>query len=168
MTAPRIVEEWREQAACVGELGKVFFPDEYVGRRPRGAPLDRYAYARPICAACPVEAECLAHALREREDDGFWGGTTPRDRDRIRKGLPPLPPPKEKRRVNDAAAKRRRYSRDPAYRAARSEYMREYRANAAGAIAAQKKRWADENRERVREQNRRAQAGYRNRQKGMA
>jgi WhiB family redox-sensing transcriptional regulator len=41
--------------------------------------------AREICAACPVKAECLEHALENRIDHGVWGGCSERERRRILK-----------------------------------------------------------------------------------
>ncbi len=85
VTAPRIVEEdWRDRAACKGEPGFVFFPEQVGGPRPKGKPVDDYANARLICGRCPVQTDCLNHALDNREVDGFWGGATPRQRRTIR------------------------------------------------------------------------------------
>ena len=48
------------------------------------------ALARRICRACPVRAECLDYALAGADTwngltTGIWGGTTPRERARIRR-----------------------------------------------------------------------------------
>jgi len=45
--------------------------------------------ATRICAACPVRAECLEHALSGADTGrgittGIWGGTTTRERSRLR------------------------------------------------------------------------------------
>ena len=47
------------------------------------------ARAKRICAACPVRAECLEYALSGADTwrgitTGIWGGTTPRERSRLR------------------------------------------------------------------------------------
>lgn len=42
------------------------------------------AYAISICRRCPVRDACLDWAMRAEESHGIWGGTTPRDRARIR------------------------------------------------------------------------------------
>jgi len=47
------------------------------------------AAARAVCAACPVRAACLAHALAHDEPWGIWGGLTTRERIAGRLGLPP-------------------------------------------------------------------------------
>lgn len=43
------------------------------------------ARARATCLACPVRAECLAYALHHSIDEGIWGGTGVRDRQRLRR-----------------------------------------------------------------------------------
>jgi WhiB family redox-sensing transcriptional regulator len=63
--------DWQLDAACRGMDSTVFFhPAE---ERPR-ARERRTAAARKICDACPVDAECLSHALVSREAYGIWGG----------------------------------------------------------------------------------------------
>jgi|SRR5579872_3411863 len=71
---------WQDRALCEGEDPEVFFP-----RPGRGA--DR---ARALCAACPVRPECLADALENSARHGpglygIWGGTTERERRRLRR-----------------------------------------------------------------------------------
>ncbi|TMK81786.1 MAG: WhiB family transcriptional regulator, partial [Actinobacteria bacterium] len=46
---------------------------------------DEEAEALSICATCPVRAQCLDYAIRNRETYGIWGGTTPDQRRRIRR-----------------------------------------------------------------------------------
>lgn len=41
------------------------------------------AEPKAVCRLCPVRTECLEHALRYREKQGVWGGTSDRDRRRI-------------------------------------------------------------------------------------
>lgn len=77
MTAPATV--WQNQAACAGMNPDLFFPD--AGGAGAKA-------AKAICHVCPVEAECLQYALDNDERHGIFGGTTPRERQRLRRGLP--------------------------------------------------------------------------------
>lgn len=70
--APR--EPWRAQAACAGADPAIFFPARGASTEP----------ARAICARCPVAEPCLDHALAYSERHGIWGGTTGRDRRRLR------------------------------------------------------------------------------------
>ena len=51
-----------------------FFPEQ-------GVPI---APARAICARCSVQRECLAFALEEGIDDGVWGGSSRRERRKLR------------------------------------------------------------------------------------
>jgi WhiB family transcriptional regulator, redox-sensing transcriptional regulator len=67
--------EWMDDAACVGMDDRLFFDDQY----------NDYAEAAAVCAACPVRAACLAYALNNCIDHGFWGGTTGKERNRTRR-----------------------------------------------------------------------------------
>ena len=67
--------EWQAQAACKNiSQPDIFFP----GRGESSAP------AKAICAGCPVRAECLDYALSHGERVGIWGGTSERERRRMR------------------------------------------------------------------------------------
>ncbi|MFP5577158.1 MAG: WhiB family transcriptional regulator [Acidimicrobiia bacterium] len=61
--------------ACRGADPDVFFPD-------RGESLEP---AKRICGECVVRDECLEHALRNGERFGVWGGTSERERRRLRR-----------------------------------------------------------------------------------
>jgi WhiB family redox-sensing transcriptional regulator len=61
--------------ACRGTDPDVFFPD-------RGESLEP---AKQVCAECVVRDECLEHALANGERFGVWGGTSERERRRIRR-----------------------------------------------------------------------------------
>lgn len=53
-------------------------------------PAIRFTYlreARAICDGCPVQAECITHALLTLEDNGIWGGLVPDQRKRLRRYL---------------------------------------------------------------------------------
>lgn len=66
---------WLDDAACKGATA-IFFA-EGQGHNLRAA--------RAICAECPVIAECRQAGLHERH--GIWGGLSPRQRRRLRRGL---------------------------------------------------------------------------------
>jgi WhiB family redox-sensing transcriptional regulator len=66
---------WTAQAACRGTDTEIFYP----------VTPDEEAEALSICATCPVRAQCLDDAIRNREIYGIWGGTTPEQRRRIRR-----------------------------------------------------------------------------------
>ena len=67
---------WRLEAACRERSVRTFFPDQ-----------SDPTTARRICARCPVRRECLEYALVTGQEHGVWGGTTPRERTQIRRGV---------------------------------------------------------------------------------
>ncbi|MFZ4668462.1 MAG: WhiB family transcriptional regulator [Microthrixaceae bacterium] len=64
---------WAGEAACRGLDPMIFYP----------ATDEEADTAKEICAGCPVQIECLEHAIGEREHNGVWGGATERERQRI-------------------------------------------------------------------------------------
>ena len=66
---------WRQRGACNGLDPAVFFPDSE----------ENADEAKAICHICPVRLSCLEHALVMRERDGVWGGTTEKERERMRR-----------------------------------------------------------------------------------
>lgn len=69
--------EWQYQGLCRRVGQEIFFgPDG----ESRGARERRERLAKRVCERCPVQEECLAHALKVREPDGIWGGLTARER----------------------------------------------------------------------------------------
>ena len=64
---------WQAHAKCAGEPIAVFYSDGYR------------ATARTMCAACPVNVECLEHAMTVREPAGVWGGLDEIERERLRR-----------------------------------------------------------------------------------
>lgn len=72
------MNDWRARAACRGMGPTLFYAD---GKEDQWvAPA-----ARRVCAGCPVADECLDAALAQREEFGVWAGTTPRQRQIIRR-----------------------------------------------------------------------------------
>lgn len=61
--------------SCRGMDPDVFFPD-------RGESL---APAKAVCAECIVRDECLEYALDHGERFGVWGGTSERERRKLRR-----------------------------------------------------------------------------------
>ena len=45
-----------------------------------------YSYLQRVCAHCPVLTECFTYAL-QNEEYGYWGGTAPRQRERMRNDI---------------------------------------------------------------------------------
>lgn len=87
---PRVVEparvvsdvdaSWRVRANCLGVDPELFYPG------PWDQPARDEALA--VCGSCVVRASCLAAALERDETFGIWGGTTERQRRRLRRSLP--------------------------------------------------------------------------------
>lgn len=66
---------WHRDGACIEFRDTVdFFPERGQDSRP----------AKAVCAACLVRSECLQYALDERIKDGVWGGTSERERRKLR------------------------------------------------------------------------------------
>jgi WhiB family redox-sensing transcriptional regulator len=49
---------------------EMFYPAKYESSKE----------AKRVCGMCPVQAECLAYALRAKEMHGVWGGKSERER----------------------------------------------------------------------------------------
>jgi WhiB family redox-sensing transcriptional regulator len=64
---------WMARAACAGSSPGLWFP-------PRGGSATE---AKTVCAICPVQAECLAYALRWDIRHGVWGGRSGDDRSHL-------------------------------------------------------------------------------------
>lgn len=67
-------DTWQDRAACRGADPAIFYPEvgSYAGA------------AKAFCRACPVQRDCLLHALAN-EDHGMWGGLSERERAQLRK-----------------------------------------------------------------------------------
>lgn len=51
---------------------------------PEGAGIRDVERAKAVCSACPISSQCLEYAI-ENHEQGVWGGTTERERLRIRR-----------------------------------------------------------------------------------
>ena len=70
--------DWMHDARCKEIGGEPFFPEPGGDSEP----------AKRICRQCPVQTECLSHALTIEESGvwsvmGVWGGTTHKERLRL-------------------------------------------------------------------------------------
>jgi len=69
---------WRTRAACRGpETALFFLPSNTERREDRDV---REARAKAICRQCPVQRECLDHAVQFGEAHGIWGGLNEHER----------------------------------------------------------------------------------------
>ena len=78
---------WREEAACRGANPEIFFLGYGPGRGHGRLSKTAKARALELCAGCPVPGECLAYALSlpAAGDFGIWGGTTEKQRIKLRR-----------------------------------------------------------------------------------
>ena len=66
---PEPPEGWQVDTPCAGKPDLFFATEDEPNYSDLGW--------APVCAACPVRTDCLAHALRIGEPFGVWGGFTP-------------------------------------------------------------------------------------------
>lgn len=75
---------WHDQAACNGhpepDLWHPVGSGDVLTADKRAA----IAAAKAVCAHCPVKDACLGEALADPKLTGIWGGTTDRQRRRLR------------------------------------------------------------------------------------
>lgn len=83
-------EPWMEEAKCRGMNTEIFFGKEYHGRQRHRPTLTSIEIrrAKAICAVCPVLEECFFFAMQNDEEYGVWGGTTHRERQRLKESSP--------------------------------------------------------------------------------
>lgn len=75
-------EDWHGQAACIGEMGAIFYPPMRPERR--SVKNAREQRAKAVCEGCSVREECLDYALENNERYGIWGGLTDAERRDLR------------------------------------------------------------------------------------
>jgi WhiB family redox-sensing transcriptional regulator len=68
-------EDWMKKGKCRNSDPAVFFPSDGAG----------VEFARRICVDCKVKQLCLEYALVNNIEHGVWGGTSERERRRIKK-----------------------------------------------------------------------------------
>jgi WhiB family redox-sensing transcriptional regulator len=67
--------DWQVMARCSEVDPEIFFPERGGSSKA----------ARSVCAQCNVRSQCLEYALNNKEQFGIWGGTSERERRRLRK-----------------------------------------------------------------------------------
>lgn len=78
MTIPfPLPPEWVRDAICAQIDPELWFPETGHTTGP----------AKALCRRCPVIDECLAYALDQcpRDVRGVWGGTSEREREKLRR-----------------------------------------------------------------------------------
>ncbi len=74
---PRPSWSWQDVAACRGKDIVLFFGPDGERQPERDV---RERKAKSVCAACPVQAECLTYAVSRPEKNGTWGGLNEEER----------------------------------------------------------------------------------------
>lgn len=72
-----VIPDWVADALCAQTDPEIFFPEK--GKSS--------AEAKLVCRSCPVAEECLEFAIVTRQKFGVWGGLSPDERSRVRRGL---------------------------------------------------------------------------------
>jgi WhiB family redox-sensing transcriptional regulator len=68
---------WAERAKCKGREDLNFFPEKG----------EHFPEIIEFCSDCPVKVECFDYAVRNRLDDGYWGGTSGNQRNLYRRKM---------------------------------------------------------------------------------
>lgn len=66
-------DAWKRQGNCLGLNPNFMFPSKEGG----------FNEAKKVCTECPVKVECLEYALKNKINEGVWGGASERERRRI-------------------------------------------------------------------------------------
>lgn len=72
------MREWVEQALCRQIGGDFWYADDQKS-------FEEQNIAKRVCQMCPVQVQCLQHALATDEKYGIWGGVTARNRANMRR-----------------------------------------------------------------------------------
>lgn len=88
----REMHTWSQEAACAETDPDPGFLAERTNNPKKNQELEQNA--KEICGWCPVQVECLNHALRLPERGGIWGGLNDAERDllfrKLRKANPEM------------------------------------------------------------------------------
>lgn len=66
---------WQDYARCAESDAEIFFPEKGGSTKA----------AKKICRSCEVRKPCLEDALAHDERCGIWGGTSDRERRKLRR-----------------------------------------------------------------------------------
>lgn len=84
MTVVQIeLRQWMARGKCMGTDPDLFYPSDGSNGAVQAA--KRVCKGEDGMAVCPVLDQCLAHAMDYDERFGVWGGTSERERRRLRK-----------------------------------------------------------------------------------
>lgn len=76
--------KWQDKGNCNGKDVNMFFHDY----NERGETKEeRIQNAKAVCVGCPVQQECLDHAMSVPEHFGVWGGMSEDERRLLRRRI---------------------------------------------------------------------------------
>lgn len=87
------IDQAPDRIPCAETDPELFFPDDEKENGMKDTSTARVRMARELCETCPVMAQCKNYAVMYFEMEGIWGGTTPKDRAKIRSRLGVTRPP---------------------------------------------------------------------------
>lgn len=79
-------DRWQDHAKCIDTDPTLFYPGQ--GSNGQVSTAKRFCKGQDGTAVCPVLDECLDHAMAHDERFGVWGGTSERERRKLRKTWP--------------------------------------------------------------------------------
>jgi len=79
------VNEWKDEARCLGLDTEAFFTDS-------PGPYEYETMLKKICASCEVRTQCMEYALHN-DVQGWWAGTNYKQRSFTRRQLNIVPKP---------------------------------------------------------------------------
>jgi WhiB family redox-sensing transcriptional regulator len=82
LTVKRVSLTWQQTGACRNGVAADFYPPMYTERKYER--LARERRAKSVCATCPVQMQCLEHAIAVDERYGIWGGLNQDERRLLR------------------------------------------------------------------------------------
>ncbi len=74
-TAPAMPEAWMDYARCAETDPEAYFPEKGEPTSP----------AKSVCRRCEVRTECLEYALKHNIRFGVWGGTSEKERRKLKR-----------------------------------------------------------------------------------
>ena len=77
MTGAFLLKQANGVGPACRDRGDIFFLENLYETASRTAAEE---FARELCAECPLLFACRDYALEAKEEDGIWGGMTPRER----------------------------------------------------------------------------------------
>ena len=78
----RMLPSREARLACRNGMATDFYPPMHTERKHER--LARERRAKAVCAACPVQTQCLEHAIAADERYGIWGGLNQDERRLLR------------------------------------------------------------------------------------